>query len=88
MPYTQDNPGTCELDGVTFVYHGGPYINVYWRDAYALRPDDAVPFTCIGVWDYPGGRSTVTSEAEFQAQCAEWIEDNRGDMGGLLEASM
>jgi hypothetical protein len=82
--------------GVAFVWSGGPYIDIYWSDAMAIRGpqwevngvDAAVPFTNINVWDYGTDRARISGREEFEATCREWLEENRGNLGGYLEQSL
>lgn len=75
--------------GVAFFYNGGPYIEVYWSDAMAIRgpaipvnPDPATPFTVI-----PAPAEPVY-EAAFRLTCQRWLTENRADLGGYLESSI
>lgn len=82
-------------DRVAFVWSGGPYIDLHWSDALAIRgvgdnvDDPSVPFSCIGVWDYSTDTTTIpfTREA-LKATAEEWIEENASDLGGYLEQSL
>lgn len=80
-----------ESEHVTFVYRGGPYIDIFWSDAFAARGLDsdepAVPFANTNVWDYELSESNVHTRAEFAQVCETWIGENRDDLGGYLEHS-
>ncbi len=75
-------------EGITFVWHGGNYIDLYWEDAYRLRGEDAAPFTADNVWDYGKDAPTIErTQAAFEAECAEWLANNREDLNKHLENS-
>jgi hypothetical protein len=79
-------------DGVVFVWHGGPYIEMFWADAYRLRGDDAEnpasAFNVINVWDYSTGQAAISTREEMIARCDEWLTENRGEeLGKYLEHS-
>ena len=84
-----------EQDQVAFVWTGGPYIDLHWSDALAIRgvgdavDDPSVPFTNINIWDYGTDTSRIPFTREALAQEAEeWLIDNRGDLGSYLEQSI
>ncbi len=69
--------------GITFVYTGGPYIDMFWHDdiiAAGLTGDRAVPFTVINVFDYAANKASIERTAEgVAAKAAEWFGDNDTD---------
>ncbi len=75
-------------EGLTFVWEGGEYIEIYWQDAYAIRGDQgdnpAVPFAVDNVWGNGAPAIERTQEA-FLAACAEWLTNNREDLNAHLE---
>lgn len=85
-------------EGVTGVWSGGPYIDIYWTSALGHDPetrltptddsDPPTPFTTIGVYDYEAGKPTISTRADVAGKIAEWVEENRGDLGGWLEMSI
>ncbi|WP_143194189.1 hypothetical protein [Micromonospora sp. CB01531] len=76
---------------VSFEWHGRAYIDVYSMEdstpdskssegVFQRASAEGAPFAAIGVWDYGKGKPSipVTREA-FEAECDEWIKENRED---------
>jgi hypothetical protein len=64
-------PYTHIAEHITFVYRGGPYINLYWRGDYEARPHETVAFAVIGIWTVT--RHSLTKEL-FTAECMKWLD--------------
>jgi hypothetical protein len=80
-------------NGVTFIWHGGQYIEIYWADAYRLRgpasATPAAPFEVANVWDSHSDTSMIDrSDDAFRSYCNVWIDENRAQMGRHLENSV
>lgn len=70
-----------------FVWHGGPYIDIFWVGGEVPRHVDvhhegqSSPFMNINVYDYGTGKPTISTEEEMAARVDEWIEEKSEDYG-------
>lgn len=61
---------TDEDTGITAVWHGGEYIDLY-------RSLTEAPFHCLNVWDHEAGtRKVPFSESQLRNQLEGWLRDD------------
>lgn len=71
-PDTGDEYYKFVTNGFIFVWHGGPYVDIFPADL----PDSA--FDCINVWDYETREPTITIKGLI-AVAQDWLNDNLPD---------
>lgn len=71
-PETGDEYYKFATNGFVFVWHGGPYVDIFPADL----PDNA--FDCINVWDYEKNEPTITIKGLI-AVAQDWLNDSLPD---------
>lgn len=75
---------TCRINGVTFVWSGGEYVETGYiateRGPYEIDHGHAVgefvAQDCVNVWDHANGQPRIARTLDaFETVCREWIGD-------------
>ena len=63
--------------GIVFIWRGGSNVGIFWADSLKLASASgklARPFMEFGVYAHATGKIEISTQAEFEARCDEWVD--------------